>query len=40
MDPRERILNSIKHKEPDILPVDFVSSPKSGIHVRIVYKLS
>ena len=39
MDPRERILNSINHKEPDILPVDFGSSPTSGIHVSIVYKL-
>jgi uroporphyrinogen decarboxylase len=31
MESRERILNSIKHKEPDRVPIDLGSTPSSGI---------
>ena len=31
MTPRERILTSIAHKEPDRVPVDFGATPSSGI---------
>lgn len=39
MDSRKRILTTLEHKQPDKLPVDFGSSPTTGIHVSIVYKL-
>jgi len=39
MDPRERIKLAISHKDPDKLPVDFGSSPTTGIHVSVVYRL-
>jgi uroporphyrinogen decarboxylase len=31
MTPRERVLTTIAHKEPDRVPVDFGSTPSSGI---------
>jgi len=39
MDSRQRIQYSLNHKEPDKLPVDFGSTPATGMHVRIIYKL-
>ena len=39
MKSRERIKTALVHKQPDILPVDFGSSPTTGIHVSVVYKL-
>jgi hypothetical protein len=36
---RERIKKAINHEQPDKLPVDFGSTPVTGIHVSIVYKL-
>ena len=37
--PRERIRTAMGHRQPDRLPVDFGSTPTSGIHASIVYKL-
>ncbi len=39
MKSRERILKSLSHQTPDRIPVDFGSTPVTGIHVRIVEKL-
>jgi hypothetical protein len=39
LDSRQRIRTALAHKQPDKLPVDFGSSPTTGIHVSIVYKL-
>jgi hypothetical protein len=39
MNSRERIRKALVHKQPDRLPVDFGSSPTTGIHVSVVYKL-
>jgi len=39
MNSRERIKNVLEHNQPDKLPVDFGSSPVTGMHVHIVYKL-
>lgn len=39
MNPRERIRSTLAHKQPDILPVDFGSSPTTGIHISVIYKL-
>ena len=39
MNSRERIKSALTHKQPDKLPVDFGSSPTTGIHVSMVYKL-
>ena len=36
MTSRERVLASLNHQEPDRLPVDFGSTPVTGIHVSIV----
>jgi len=36
---RERIKCTLDHKQPDKLPVDFGSSPTTGIHVSVVYRL-
>ena len=34
MTSKERIISSLNHEEPDRLPVDFGSTPVSGIHVQ------
>lgn len=39
MNSRERIKCAINHKTTDKLPVDFGSTPVTGIHVSVVYKL-
>lgn len=39
MNSRERIRQALNHTEPDMLPVDFGSSPLTGMHVSIIYKL-
>ena len=39
MTPRERILTAIAHKEPDRVPVDFGSTPSSGISAIAYGKL-
>ena len=39
MTSRERIISTISHEQPDKLPVDFGSTPVTGMHVSIVYKL-
>ena len=39
MTPRERILTAITHKEPDRIPVDFGSTPSSGISAIAYGKL-
>ena len=39
MTSRERVLCAINHKEPDKVPVDFGSSPVTGISASMVYKL-
>jgi uroporphyrinogen-III decarboxylase len=39
MTSRERILSAINHRQPDKVPVDFGSSPVTGINVSMVYKL-
>jgi hypothetical protein len=36
---RQRIRATLSHKEPDMIPVDFGSSPVTGIHVSVVYRL-
>jgi hypothetical protein len=39
MNSRKRIKTALAHKKTDKLPVDFGSSPTTGIHVSVVYKL-
>lgn len=39
MTSRERIETTLRHKEPDGLPVDFGGGFQTGIHVSMVYKL-
>jgi hypothetical protein len=39
MKSRERIRTTLSHIQPDKLAVDFGSSPITGIHVSVVYKL-
>ena len=39
MNSKERVLKTLKHEEPDKLPVDFGSTSTTGIHVSVVYKL-
>jgi len=39
MTPRERIQAALNHKQPDRVPVDFGSTPVSGIAVGTVYRL-
>ena len=39
MNSRGRILKTLQHQQPDKLPVDFGSSPTTGIHVSLIYKL-
>jgi len=39
MNPRERIEKTLKHEEPDRVPVDFGGTFQSGIHVSVVNKL-
>jgi len=39
MTSRERILETLSHHLPDRIPVDFGSTPVTGIHVRIIDKL-
>jgi hypothetical protein len=36
---RERIKNTINHIQPDKLPLDIGSSPLTGMHVSIVYRI-
>lgn len=39
MNPKERILKALEHKETDKLPVDFGGTSNTGIHASVVYKL-
>ena len=39
MTSRERIMSALNHRQPDAVPVDFGSTPVSGISASIVYKL-
>ncbi len=39
MTSRERVLESLNHRQPDRIPVDFGASPVTGIHVSIVSEL-
>lgn len=39
MTPRERILTTLAHREPDRLPVDFGGGFQTGMHVSVVYQL-
>ena len=39
MNSREKINCVLKNGQPNLLPVDFGSSPTTGIHVNIIYKL-
>ena len=39
MTSRERILSALNHIQPDKVPVDFGSSPVTGISASMVYKL-
>jgi uroporphyrinogen decarboxylase len=39
MTPRERVLASIRHEEPDILPVDLGATPSSGISAAAYHQL-
>ena len=34
---RQRVLDTLAHKQPDQVPVDFGGTPVTGIHVRAVY---
>ena len=34
MNPRERILAAIEHREPDRVPLDLGATPSSGISAR------
>ena len=39
MNSKNRILTALSHKQPDRIPMDFGSTPVTGIHVLPVYKL-
>ncbi len=39
MTPRERVLASIRHQEPDRVPVDLGATPSSGISTIAYYNL-
>ncbi|MDR0497156.1 MAG: methyltransferase, partial [Treponema sp.] len=39
MTSRERVISAINHSQPDKVPVDFGSSPVTGISASMVYKL-
>ncbi len=39
MNSRERIAKTLSHEQPDKIAVDFGSTPVTGMHVSIVYKL-
>ncbi|MGQ9474223.1 MAG: hypothetical protein ACUVRN_09290 [Candidatus Caldatribacteriaceae bacterium] len=39
MTPRERVMASLEHREPDILPLDLGSTLVTGIHVSSLHKL-
>lgn len=39
MTPRERVITSLEHREPDILPLDLGSTLVTGIHVSSLHKL-
>jgi hypothetical protein len=39
VDSKKRILETINHREPDKLAIDFGSTPVTGMHVKIVYEL-
>ena len=39
MTSRERVISAVNHRQPDKVPVDFGSSPVTGINASIVYKL-
>lgn len=39
MTSRERVLAALDHREPDRIPVDFGSTPVTGIHVSVVAAL-
>ena len=39
MNSKKRILTALSHNQPDRIPIDFGSTPVSGIHVLPIYKL-
>lgn len=39
MNSRKRIITALSHNQPDRIPIDFGSTPVSGIHVLPIYKL-
>src|SRR4030042_812175 len=39
MTPKERVLASLNHREPDAVPVDFGSTAVTGIHVNAIVAL-
>lgn len=39
MNSKRRILTALSHNQPDRIPMDFGSTPVSGIHVLPIYKL-
>ncbi|MBA7573285.1 hypothetical protein ES708_15081 [subsurface metagenome] len=39
MNSKKRILTALSHNQPDRIPMDFGSTPVSGIHVLPIYKL-
>ena len=39
MNGKERILTALNHREPDRVPLDFGSTPVTGMHVRCVAAL-
>ena len=39
MNSKRRILTTLSHNQPDRIPIDFGSTPVSGIHVLPIFKL-
>lgn len=39
MTSRERVICTLNHKQPDMVPLDFGGSPVTGIHASLVFKL-
>ena len=39
MNPRERVNFTLKHRQPDQIPMDFGGSMVTGMHVSVVYQL-
>jgi len=39
MTSRERVLCTLDHKQPDMVPLDFGASPVTGLHASLVFRL-